>query len=135
MNGKIIYDNSISTIDFMSLRESVGFSKVSTKQAQAAIENSNFIISANIDNRTVGMVRLITDGLQALIMDLIVHPDYQKKGIGMCLMKHVLKYIQNMANDGNRILVNLLTDKGKIDFYQKFGFNESIGMRQYIETK
>ena len=118
----------ITAENFIFLRTSVGFSRISTSQAQVAINNSDFIITANIENNIVGMARLMTDGLQVLIMDVIVYPDYQGMGIGRGLMEHIMTYIKTMTCDGNQIRINLITNDGKTGFYEKFGFHKAAGM-------
>ena len=79
------------------------------------------------------MARLITDGTQVLIMDVVVHPDYQNKGIGRGLMERIEEYIEKM--DYQKMLVNLLTDSTKIEFYEKLGYEKAEGMRLLLERK
>jgi N-acetylglutamate synthase-like GNAT family acetyltransferase len=69
------------------------------------------------------MARLITDEIQVLIMDVIVHPEYQKRGIGKELMKYITNHIGNMKC--NQIFVNLMTECSKIGFYEKCGLKKS----------
>jgi len=128
----ITYKNTVTPEEFNNLRKSVGFCDITINQANKALERSDFIIAAVINDSIVGMVRLITDGLQAFPMDVIVHPDYQSKGIGSSLMEHVLDYITKMACDGNKLRVSLITDSEKIDFYSKLGFVETVGMLRKI---
>ena len=86
-----------------------------------AIERSDFLVSAQTDNKTIGMVRVIQDGLQALVMDVIVLPEYQGRGIGKELMKYVMEYLDNLSRSGG-IFVNLMSAQGREGFYEKFGF-------------
>ena len=67
------------------------------------------------------MVRVMHDGLQALIMDMLVRPEYQRKGIGTIMMERVLRYLDGFASDGG-IFVNLMALDGIDGFYEKFGF-------------
>ena len=41
-----------------------------------ALDRTDFLISAQIDEKTIGMARVVQDGLQALVMDVIVLPEY-----------------------------------------------------------
>jgi len=61
------------------------------------------------------------DGLQALVMDVIVLPEYQGRGIGKELMKRVMEYLDNLSRDGG-IFVNLMSAQGREGFYEQFGF-------------
>ena len=78
----IEYSNDLSVDDYSMLRQSVEWSEIPGELIRQAIDKSDYIISAKTEGTTVGMARLITDGTQALIMDVIVHPNYQGYGIG-----------------------------------------------------
>jgi N-acetylglutamate synthase-like GNAT family acetyltransferase len=122
----IVYSNILSVEDYCMLRESVSFYPIPKNLVKKALDKSDFIIAAKADGIPVGMARLITDGTQALIMDVVVHPNYQGKGIGRGLMNRIIHYIKT---EYDQMLVNLLTDKTKTGFYEKLGFNNEIGMR------
>ena len=119
----VIYKNTLSVENYCLLRKSVGFYVIPEKLVKLALEKSDFIISAFINDIPVGMGRLITDGTQVLIMDVIVHPYFQKKGIGRTLMKYILDFVKNM--DYTQIFVQLLTENNKIGFYEKSGFSKA----------
>ena len=127
----VTYSNKLSVEDYCILRKSVGFYTIPEKQVKSALEKSDFIISAAADGKPAGMARLITDGTQVLIMDVIVHPDYQKKGIGRGLVEHILEFIKRM--EYRNMLINLITDSSKTGFYEKFGFYKADGMRLLLE--
>jgi len=122
----VIYTNTLSVEDYCKLRESVDFYPIPGSIVKKALDKSDFIVSADINGVTVGMGRLITDGTQALIMDVVVHPDFQGHGIGRGLMERINQFIKS---EYDQMLVNLLTDESKIDFYKKFGYNTELGMR------
>jgi hypothetical protein len=73
---KITYSNTLSVEDYCTLRKAVEWYNIPESVVQQALYKSDFVISAEIDSVTVGMVRLMTDGTQVLIMDVAVHPDY-----------------------------------------------------------
>lgn len=81
--NNLIFDESIRVDEFNKLRESVGWPKLSDKQATACIKNSSFLVSVRNSNDIVGMGRVLCDfGNTALISDVIVIPQYQGLGIG-----------------------------------------------------
>ena len=127
----ITYGNKLSVEDYCRLRKSVGFYDIPPNDVRKALDKTDFIVAAAIDGNVVGMARLITDGTQVLIMDVVVHPDYQKQGIGRGMMERIREYIEKM--DYERMLVNLLTDDSKIEFYEKLGYNKEVGMRLWLE--
>lgn len=74
-------ENAPGYEDYCKLRESAGWLLFSKEQTQKALTNSLYTIIAVKDNQTVGMGRLIGDGMYYMIVDIVVQPDYQKQGI------------------------------------------------------
>ena len=122
----IVYKNELSVNDYCTLRKSVEWYDISESVVKKALGKSDYIVSAVIDGITVGMARLMTDGTQLLIMDVVVHPDYQGRGIGKGIMEHIVQHIENTYS---QMLVSLTTDEKNTGFYEKLGFNKIIGMR------
>jgi predicted GNAT family N-acyltransferase len=118
----IAYSNDLSVEDYCMLRKSVEWGAIPENIVRKAIDKSDFIISATVDGAAVGMARLMTDGTQALIMDVVVHPEYQGKGIGKTMMSKVMEYLNNSLHEGQYVLVNLNATKGRESFYIQFGF-------------
>ena len=136
---EIRYADTISAEDYNFLRKSVEWPELGSKQAQTGISNSAFIISAIVDNKTVGVTRVVSDGgYIAIIVDVIVLPDFQGNGIGKTMMEKAMDYIKRNINEGNFVFVNVMAAKDKESFYSQFGFearpNEKVGagMTQYI---
>jgi GNAT superfamily N-acetyltransferase len=135
----ITYGNTITVADYNNLRKSVGWTVLAEKQAQAGIDSSACLVVANVDNNTVGMARLITDGgYIAFIADVMVLPKYQKNGIGKALMNMIMAHIQSNLEIGDCVYVGLMASKGREDFYKHFGFDErpndylGAGMSKWI---
>jgi len=84
-----------------------------------AFQNSWYSYFAHDSARLVGMGRVICDEVcHALILDMIVHPDYQGKGIGSELLGRFVQKCQ--AYDIRDI--QLFSARDKIGFYRKHGF-------------
>ncbi|MEK6707051.1 MAG: GNAT family N-acetyltransferase [Bdellovibrionota bacterium] len=67
----------------------------------------------------VGFCRSISDGVAyALVVDTMVVPAYQKKGIGTLLMKTL---IDSLKQSGVGFIKLISSKEGK-DFYEKLGF-------------
>lgn len=122
MNVKL--ENSLNVEEYNDLREQVGWNKTNVKQVQKALNNSTYIKKAIVDNKIVGMARTISDGIYALVVDVVVSPKYQNKGIGKMLINSLLKDIENSMNEGETISVNLVSMKNKEYFYEKLGFKK-----------
>jgi GNAT superfamily N-acetyltransferase len=70
-------------------------------------------------DRLVGSARIVSDGiLHAMIYDMIIDPDYQRKGIGTKILNLIIeKCIENNIGD-----IQLFCAQGKKEFYLKNGF-------------
>ncbi len=69
------------------------------------------------------MARVLFDfGYTAYITDVIVHPDYQGKGIGTQLVNNILDFLKENSDENEFMSYVLIANKGKEDFYKKFGF-------------
>lgn len=135
----ITYHNTLSPQEFNALRKCVGWYEFNEARAKLGLEHTAFISVARADGKAIGMARVVTDyGYFAYIGDVIVHPDYQRRGIGTKLMTNVMDYIKDKLANGQNMMVVLVSAKGKEEFYEKFGFvkrpNEQngCGMSQTI---
>ena len=125
MGDMIKFKNTISTAEFCKLRESVGFQKLTTKQAETVLSNTTFIVNAVYGEKSVGIVRVLTDMLtDAYITDVIVNPDLQGKGIGKQLLDKTLEYLKYHSMENVTLACSLYANPDKEAFYEKFGFRK-----------
>ena len=68
------------------------------------------------------MGRLIGDSIYYIIVDVIVEPDYQRKGIGSKIIKMLIDYVDKETTVGSRSSIQLISEKGKENFYKQLGF-------------
>lgn len=86
-----------------------------------AAKHSWYMVSAYDNDILTGFGRIISDGiLHALIVDMIVLPEYQGKGIG----KAILEKLLDKCKSHNICDVQLFCAKGKVGFYKSSGFTE-----------
>lgn len=90
-------ENMLCYEDYCRLRESVDWLIFSKEQTEEAINNSLYTVIAVEDNQTVGMGRLIGDGMYFIIADIIVYPAYQKNGIGSKIIDRMIEYVNNLT--------------------------------------
>lgn len=74
------------------------------------------------NDETIAMGRLIGDGLYYLIVDIVVKPEFQGKGIGSKIIDMLLAYVDDSTPVGGRSSVQLISERGKEAFYLKKGF-------------
>lgn len=109
--------------DINSFRRSVGWYELSERQLNAAKNNSVFAITALDGEKEVGSARVVGDGgYQFFISDVIVRPEYQGMGIGREMLNRLMNCALSVADDGETIMVNLMSAKDKEGFYEKLGF-------------
>jgi GNAT superfamily N-acetyltransferase len=82
-----------------------------------ALVNSHSLVSAWDSDRLIGIGNAISDGyLVVYYPHLLVHPEYQGKGIGH-------KIVDRMQEKYGHFHMQMLTADGRaIDFYKKVGF-------------
>jgi predicted N-acetyltransferase YhbS len=92
---------------------------LSAEELHNAIRHSWHLVTAYDQNRLVGTGRIISDGVfHALIVDVIVSPEYQARGLGTNIMQRLLERCR-----GGRIRdVKLFCARGKAPFYGRLGF-------------
>ena len=84
---------------------------------KTTFSNSQFKCYVYDNNKLVGAGRVLSDGVDiAYIADVVIHPEYQGKGLGKELMLKLLEF----SKDHGKIL--LYANIGKEPFYAKLGF-------------
>lgn len=132
-------ENSLNLETYLSLRASVGWKLLKDSQAKKALENSLLTLTAYIDDKPVGMGRIVGDGaVICYVQDLVVKPEYQKYGVGSVIMERLIEFVTDIKEKDTEIMMCLMCAKGREHFYEKFGFigrpTEDLGrgMIQYI---
>lgn len=103
-----------------------------------SIINSLYTVTVFDGNCVIGMGRIIGDGIYYIIVDVVVNPDYQRKGIGSNIIKMLVDYVDKETPIDSRSSIQLISEKGKEKFYEQFGFKKiphefcGSGMRKVI---
>jgi len=132
----IIYRTDIPEKDaFYSLFATTGWNdeyRLEVNELMLALKKSWYMISAYDKDQLVGFGRMISDGVvHALILDLIVHPDYQNLGNGgQILDRLVEKCRQHRIRD-----IQLFCAKGYFELYEKHGFTKRPDEAPGMEIK
>ncbi len=136
---EIEFRHEIALEDYNDLRESVDFIRITPGQARCALDHSLYKLLAVHRGRPVGMVRVVGDGGYVFfICDVIVHPEYQSQGLGRKMIENVLSWLESRVDEGETIMVNLMSALHKEDFYEKMGFQKrpfgihGAGMSRWI---
>lgn len=119
----IDYRSALPDIDeYWPLFLSTGWNEIfrmDKADIEQALANSTFVVAAYASNKLVGFARAVSDGVMyAAIYDVIVHPEYQKQGIGKALVEMITK----QCKDSGVFSVHLFAAEGTESFYNKAGF-------------
>lgn len=130
MNDFTIKYNELTAEEFIFLWETVWGDGPSYEQTELALQHTLFRVSVYDKGKIVAMARMIGDmGLDYYIKDVVVRPEYQKKGIGRLLIDELLKFIRENGVRGTDIFVELCAEPDKIPFYEKSGFDYNEAQR------
>ena len=110
--------------EILRLYTSVGWTNYTDnpEMLRNAYLNSLKIYGAYVDDKLIGIIRVVGDGYSVIfIQDLLVHPDFQRKGIGTLLLKRMLKEYENVYQ------MHLITEDSEktISFYKSLGFTDN----------
>lgn len=115
-----VYD-TFQLDEILNLYNSVGWSNYIEQKniLQQAYEQSLCTLAAYDNDKLVGIIRAVGDGLTIVfIQDILVLPEYQHRGIGTKLLQTV---IENYKHVYMMELVTVNTEK-TISFYESVGF-------------
>ncbi|WP_414543766.1 GNAT family N-acetyltransferase [Nostoc sp. CCY0012] len=116
-------ERDIDLYELEELCDAVGWSRRPLRKVKKAIEHSFLVASMwqvrGNQRRLIGFARATSDhAFNATIWDVVVHPDFQGKGLGKALMKYVLKKLRSEEISN----VTLFADPHVLDFYRSMGF-------------
>lgn len=124
-SGRIFFSTTrdIDLYELEELCDSVGWSRRPLRKVKKAIEHSFLVVSMwhvrGTQRRLIGFARATSDhAFNATLWDVVVHPEFQGKGLGKALMKYVIKKLrsEDISN------ITLFADPQVINFYQQLGF-------------
>lgn len=120
---EIILEETITTKDFLEVIESVGFKTYSIEQVEKALKNTMYMVSAIVDNKTVGIGRVVGDySIVCCLSDICVRPEYQGQGIGLKIVNKLKTMVEEGVKVGEKMQIELIPTAGNEEFYKKAGF-------------
>ena len=112
--------------EILELYSSVGWTAYTDHpdSLRRGFENSLVILGVYTENDLVGILRAVGDGETIVfIQDILVHPDYQRRGIGTALLKEALSRYSHVRQ------IQLATDNTE----KTKAFCRSCGFRELSE--
>jgi ribosomal protein S18 acetylase RimI-like enzyme len=116
-------DRDIDLYDLEELCDAVGWSRRPLRKVKKAIHYSFIVISMweqrGTQKRLIGFSRATSDhAFNATIWDVVIHPDFQGRGLGKALMRQMIKSLRNEDISN----ITLFADPHVVDFYRGLGF-------------
>ena len=120
-----VNDKDLDTAEFLSLVQRVWPGSYDAERTQNALSRT-MNITARDHDRLVGCLRILSDGYYfGTITELLVLPEYQRRGIGSRLLQ--------LAKENAPAMLYFGSQPGLEGFYEKNGCRK--GMQSYIIEK
>lgn len=116
-------ENDLTPAVYNALRAAVGWTPHNPGRAAAALARGFYAVTAWEGDTPVGMARLVGDGLYLLLVDVVVIPAWQGRGVGRALVGRAIDHARRALPAGARSTVLLASAAGKEGFYARFGFH------------
>lgn len=130
VKGYSIYNEQ----EILHLYDSVGWTNYTSNPSMLAnaYQHSLKVLGAYDKDKLIGIIRAVGDGYSMVyIQDIIVLPEYQRKGIGTLLLQQILLEYKNVYQ---KVLMTDNTEK-TIQFYKSVGFmmDTDIDCRAFLK--
>ncbi|MBC7823568.1 MAG: GNAT family N-acetyltransferase [Candidatus Parcubacteria bacterium] len=116
-------ERDLDLYELEELCDAVGWSRRPLRKVKKAIQHSFLVVSMweqrGAQRRLIGFSRATSDhAFNATVWDVVVHPDFQGKGMGKALMKYMIKKLrgEDISN------ITLFADPQVVNFYRNLGF-------------
>ena len=97
------------------------------EQLHQALLHSHSLVTAWNGEQLVGLANAISDGfLVVYYPHFVVHPDFQRKGVGQRMMARLMKRYEGFHQH------SVIADKDAVVFYEKCGFEQSACKAMWI---
>ena len=113
------FDVSVPAAAVADLRESVGWNRMEADLLDPQLKNA-FHLYAFDSEQLVGYAAVVSNCVtDAYIQDVMVHPNYQRQGVGTQLMERILT---RLKAEGLYMVSVIYGEEALKPFYEKFGF-------------
>ena len=113
-----ICNETVPVKDLADLRESVGWNRMEHEYKNPLL-TSYYHIAVYEEELLIGYIDCVSNGVtDAYIQDLMVHPNYQGRGVGTDLMTKMINYLK----DKRIYMISVIFEEKLKPFYERFGF-------------
>ena len=127
---KYIENAPTSAKQIADLREAVGWNRMESCY-ENELMNSYYHVAVYDNDKLIGYIDTVSNGVtDAYIQDLMVHPQYQGRGIGTELMNRTIAYLK----ESEIYMISVVFEERLLPFYKRFGFYPKLsGQMQTYE--
>ena len=113
-----VCNEAVSVKELADLRESIGWNRMENEYKNPLL-TSYYHIAVYEKEVLIGYIDCVSNGVtDAYIQDLMVHPDYQRRGIGTELMTIMINYLKQK----HIYMISVVFEENLKPFYEKFRF-------------
>ena len=121
------FDDEVRRDELVALFQSAWWTAARTPEAVARMLRGSDVVVGLVDeasDRLVGFARVVTDStFLAVVLDVIVTPDFRGTGLGARLMDELLARPELAEVDS----IELVCQPELVDFYRRWGFSDEVG--------
>ncbi len=121
MKFEVRLDDDIERAEVIALYKANSWSSAEKpEKLMPALKNSDALVTARVQGKLVGIGNAISDGsLVVYYPHMLVHPDYQGKGIGRAMMTLMREKYASFHQQ------MLTADANAVEFYRSLGFERA----------
>lgn len=120
MDYNILKNGPVNPKEIEDLREAVGWDRSGETYARILQQHYAYYTARSVNGKLVGYVSVLSDGItNAFLLDLMVHSDHQRTGLGSHLVK---RSIRDMKQAGVRC-IQVTFDDHLESLYSECGFH------------
>ena len=117
MKYKIILNGEVEAFEIEVLRAEVGWDNTEN-QCQRALERAHSHYTVRHEGKLIAYLSVVSDGVaDALLVDLMVHPDFRRKGIGTSLIRQAILDLKDIVQ-----CVHVIFNPEEESIYRDNGF-------------
>lgn len=120
----IIGTDNLTKEAVLELYENVGWLKYTENPDNLlkAIINSTYVVTIREGDKIIGLARCISDNISInYLQDILVHTDFQKKGVGRELLENCLKRFKHVRTH----LILTDNEERQRKFYESLGYKNT----------
>lgn len=129
-----IEEDPLTVREYQSLRQTTNWHEVPDDDVEKAVRGDLYTVKVYVGDHIIGMGRVVGDGgIYFYIQDVIVHPDFQNKGVGGMIMGRIENWLEEHATENS--FIGLMAARGVERFYEQYGYKRRPDDRPGMSKK